>query len=95
MGYTGYGYIYTGINAPLNDNRGKLVLVVDNRFTTALSNELTRLQRDLAGDGWTVLRRDVSRNDTPADVKAQITAAYQADPQNVKAVFLFGHSDFA
>ncbi|MDB6035194.1 MAG: hypothetical protein JWM16_5532 [Verrucomicrobiales bacterium] len=91
VGYTGYGYIYAGINAPLNDNRGKVVLVVDNTFTSSLSNELGRLQSDLAGDGWTVLRRDVSRNDTPANVKAQITAAYQADPQNVKAVFLFGH----
>jgi hypothetical protein len=91
VGYTGYGYIYTGINAPLNDNRGKLVLVVDNSFSSALSNELVRLERDLTGDGWTVLRRDVSRNDTPANVKAQITTAYQADSKNVKAVFLFGH----
>ena len=90
-GYTGYGYIYSGIDAPLVDNRGKIVLVVDNSFTASLSNELVRLQSDLAGDGWTVLRRDVSRNDTPANVKAQITAAYQADPANVKAVFLFGH----
>src|SRR5436190_4427231 len=30
--YTGYGYIYAGINAPLNDNRGKLLLVVDNTY---------------------------------------------------------------
>ena len=28
--YNGYGYIYAGINAPLVENRGKLVLVVDN-----------------------------------------------------------------
>lgn len=90
-GYTGYGYIYAGINAPLMDSRGKIVLVVDNTHSAALSNELARLQSDLTGDGWTVLRRDVSRNDTPANVKAQITAAYQSDPQNVKAVFLFGH----
>src|SRR6266513_1209206 len=28
-GYTGYGYIFTGINAPLAQNRGKVVLVGD------------------------------------------------------------------
>src|SRR6185436_12064130 len=26
--YTGYGYIYAGVNAPLTESRGKLVLVV-------------------------------------------------------------------
>ncbi|HUR44522.1 MAG TPA: hypothetical protein VMZ27_01505 [Candidatus Saccharimonadales bacterium] len=91
LGYTGYGYIYAGVDVPLVDNRGKVVLVVDNSFTSTLSNELARLQSDLTGDGWTVLRRDVSRNDTPANVKAVITSAYQTDPANVKAVFLFGH----
>ena len=91
VGYTGYGYIHTGINAPLIDNRGKVVLVVDDTHAAGLSTELARLQSDLTGDGWTVVRRDVPRGDTPANVKAQIVAVYQADPANVKAVFLFGH----
>ena len=26
--YTGYGYIYSGINVPLNENRGKVLLVI-------------------------------------------------------------------
>src|SRR3954463_13191179 len=67
-GYSGYGYIYAGINAPLVDSRGKVILVVDNSFSGSLSNELATMQSDLAGDGWTVVRRDVSRNDTPANV---------------------------
>jgi len=90
-GYTGYGYIYAGVNAPLVDNRGKVVLVVDNTYASQLANELTRLQSDLTGDGWTVVRQDVSRSDTPANVRAAIQAVYNADPGNVKAVFLFGH----
>jgi hypothetical protein len=28
LGYTGYGYIYAGINAPLIENRGKVLLIV-------------------------------------------------------------------
>jgi hypothetical protein len=90
-GYTGYGYIYAGINVPVVDNRGKVVLVVDNTYASQLASELTRLQSDLAGDGWTVVRRDVGRGDTPASVRSTIQAVYSADPGNVKAVFLFGH----
>src|ERR1043166_4967337 len=89
--YTGYGYIYSGINVPLNDNRGKLLLVVDSTYAAALSTELARLQQDIAGDGWTVTRLDVGRNDSVLSVKNAIKAQYNADPANVKAVFLFGH----
>src|SRR5258708_7112359 len=60
--YNGYGYIYSGINIPMTENRGKLLLVVDNTFTVSLTNELARLQQDLVGDGWTVIRQDVSRS---------------------------------
>jgi hypothetical protein len=89
--YYGYGYIQTGINVPLVESRGKVVLVVDNTYAANLAAELTRLQQDLAGDGWTVLRHDVGRNDSVASVKNLIKADYNADPANVKSVFLFGH----
>ncbi len=91
IGYRGYGYIYAGINAPLIENRGKLVLVVDNTYAADLAFELNRLQQDLVGDGWTVLRHDVARDAAVPSVKAVIQSDYQADPANVKAVFLFGH----
>ena len=102
--YYGQGYIYAGIQAPLVESRGKVVLLVDNTFTSSLSNELARLQQDLVGDGWTVLRHDVprmavdpantnssvwaARSNELASVKALIKADYNADPANVKAVFL-------
>src|SRR5437762_840004 len=59
--------------------------------TAPLATELTRLQQDLTGDGWTVIRKDVSRTATVASVKSLIKAEYDADRANVKAVFLFGH----
>src|ERR1041384_4281171 len=89
--YYGYGYIQTGLNVPLVESRGKVVLIVDNTYAANLAAELTRLQQDLAGDGWTVLRHDVGRNDSAASVKNLIKADYNADPANVKSVFLFGH----
>ena len=89
--YTGYGYVYAGINLPMVDSRGKLLLVVDNTYAANMASELARLQQDLVGDGWTVIRLNVNRNDAVTSVKAQIKAQYTADPANVKCVFLFGH----
>ena len=85
------GYVASGIEVPLVESRGKIVLIVDNTMASPLQAELALLQRDLAGDGWVVLRHDVSRSDTVVNVRAVIRADYLADPGNVRAVLLFGH----
>ncbi len=90
-GYHGYGYIWVGINSPMIENRGKLLLIVATNATATLTNELAQLQSDLVGDGWQVIRHDVSSNDYPQDVRSIITNDYHEDPTNVDAVFLFGH----
>src|ERR1051325_344284 len=38
--HTGYGYVYTGINAPLIENRGTCLLIVATNSTIGLDNEL-------------------------------------------------------
>jgi hypothetical protein len=48
------------------------------------------LQSDLTGDGWVVLRHDVSSSATPDGIKSLIVADYYSDPAQVKAVLLFG-----
>ncbi len=88
---SGLGYVATGIEIPLVEDRGKVVLVVDATMAAPLAAELTRLQLDLAADGWTVLRHDVARNATVPSVKALIKADYDTDPTRVNSVFLFGH----
>jgi hypothetical protein len=90
-GYTGSGYIYAGLAAALTENRGKLILIVASTHAATLSNELAQLEADLAGDGWQVIRHDVSASDAPANVRSQIAADYYSDPANVRALFLFGH----
>jgi hypothetical protein len=105
--YAGEGYIYAGVERPLVESRGKVILIVDQTHAVSLATELTRLQQDLFGDGWTVLRHDVARmavdpastsssvwaarSNELASVKALLKADYNADPVNVKSVFLFGH----
>jgi hypothetical protein len=91
MGYDANGYVCTGIEASLTENRGKLILIVDETMATPLATELGRLKMDLIGDGWQVIRHDVSRTASLESVKALIQADYAADPINVKSVFLFGH----
>jgi hypothetical protein len=89
--YKGYGYIQAGINVPLVDRRGTVILLVDDTFATSLATELQRLKQDLVGDGWVVIRHDVGRNDSVVNIKNLIRADYSADPANVNTVFLFGH----
>lgn len=87
----GYSYLNAGIRAPFVEFRGRVILLVEESLAGPLATGLTRLQQDLVGEGWTVLRREVSRNASPVEVKAIIRADYEADPANTKALFLFGH----
>lgn len=89
--YSGYGYINAGIEIPVTEERGILILVVDSTFIDPLSNEIKRLKDDLEGDGWKVIRYDVSRTAAVTAVKALIVDRYNMDPANTKAVFLIGH----
>lgn len=90
-GRGGVGYIYSGIELSAEEIRGIVILIVDNTYAQALAAELARLEQDLIGDGWRVLRHDVSRSASVASVKALIQADYAANPTQVQAVFLLGH----
>lgn len=87
----GYGYVQAGIQLPLVEDRGTVILVVDRTHSAALAAELFRLQQDLVGDGWKVLRHDVAPTDSVVSVKQLIKADYDAAPHQVRSVFLFGH----
>jgi len=100
------GYLAAGMDVPMTDARGKLILVVDQTMAPALAAEIAQLQQDLTGDGWQVVRYDVPRMATDpastnpddyaaraaevAHVKSLIVAEYNADPANVRAVYLLG-----
>lgn len=89
--YNGYGYIYAGMELPLVEQRGRVLLVVESTCGLELSNELAQLEQDLVGDGWSITRLSVGRSDPPTKVKEMIKAQYAADPKNLNCVFLFGH----
>lgn len=91
------GYITAGYNLPMVEGRGKLLLVIDDTMLAPLAPEITQLKRDLTADGWTVVTISAARRDSitdataVADTKALIKAAYDADPANVKQVYILGH----
>lgn len=88
---TGTSYVYAGIRVPAREYRGKMILLVDDYFTVTLASEIKDLESSLIGDGWVVIRHDVSRTDAVRDVKNIIVNDYNADKTNVKALFLLGH----
>ncbi|MEO8590705.1 MAG: hypothetical protein ABI432_15125, partial [Flavobacteriales bacterium] len=90
-GATGSGYVASGIEVPPTDYRGKIILLVDNTLAPQLVPELQQLETDLLGDGWTVLRSDVSRSATVTSVRNVVIGHYNSDPANVKALFIIGH----
>jgi uncharacterized repeat protein (TIGR02543 family) len=85
------GYVYAGINLPAVHARGKVVLLVAENQVAGLGKTLSTLTLDLVGDGWQVIRHDIHPFSSPSSVKDLVKADYDADPTNVKAVYIFGH----
>jgi hypothetical protein len=87
---TSTGYIYAGIKAPAIHSRGTLVLLVDSTFSDSCADRITRLMRDIRGDGWQVIRHDFSRSVPCTAIKSVIISDRATNP-DVKAVLLLGH----
>lgn len=88
---TAVGYLSAGVKVPEVHSRGVMLLLIDNTMETPLAPEIAQLKLDLAAEGWTVRTITAPRTGTAISTKALITAAYNADPTNVKAVYLLGH----
>lgn len=90
-GVTGTGYISTGIQVPSTDYRGKIILLVDNSISAQIVPELTQLIYDMRADGWIPLVSYVAPTATVPSVRAIVQGHYNADPANVKALYIVGH----
>ncbi|MGB8168330.1 MAG: fibronectin type III domain-containing protein, partial [Chthoniobacteraceae bacterium] len=88
---TASGWLSAAIRAPLVAERGKVILLVDDTMAGPLATELAQFISDLTGDGWFVIRQDISRNAAVPSVRAAVQAIYNDDPPNTAALILFGH----
>jgi len=84
-----FGHVLAGIRAPVIEQRGTCLLLVDSDAATYVAEELGRLEVDLVCDGYSVSRVDVSPGASVDYVKDLIVARCQADPGTV-TLFLIG-----
>lgn len=94
-GSTGYGYVRSGIMMPPVEYRGKMVLVVASGLVDQIEAGIAGLEADLNADGWMVIRHELTTEATPGSVRELIQNDYDAEPSEVKAVYLLGHTPVA
>lgn len=89
-------YVAVTVEAPLEDSKGTVLLVVDDSLLPAMENEVRLLELDLAGDGWGVQRLEFAPHGVGdhRDLKAAIVAARTANPA-INALYLFGRVPMA
>jgi hypothetical protein len=89
--YTGLGYIYAGVDLPVVEYRGKILLVFPASLKDTLGTQIQRLKMDMIGDGWQVIEIPLASTASTEDVRDFIKTAYGKDPKNTKSLFLLGH----
>lgn len=82
-------YVDAGIELPAQDDRGTLILVVEDAVETALTAEVDLLTRNLIGDGWKVQREVVNRSDSVGSVRDRLITI-SAATSDVEMLFLLG-----
>lgn len=88
---TAFGYICAGIETDIDFNPGILIMLVDDYFLPVLQQEIEQMKDDIEADGWFVHIIQVSRNDSPILIKAQILNEYNTNPNLIKGLVLLGH----
>lgn len=89
--FSGYGYINAGIDIPMIERRGIVLVCIDSTLMDSLRYELKRLFTDLNGDGYTVKPFYVSRAASVVSVKEKIKALYNEDAEQTNSLFIIGH----
>lgn len=96
----------SGSEVALTENRGRVLVLVDNTLASTLAAELETLADDLTLDGWVVVRKDVARMSVSPDdlsagagtartaelaaVRSEVATFYNADTANSRAVIIVG-----
>lgn len=84
---TAYGGIVAGYNIPLVEQRGNVILLVDNTMATALAPEIAQLQKNLIADGWKIYRHDVPREVVPPSSNNTTDfATRRSEQRNIRAI---------
>lgn len=85
-----YGYLLAGNQLPAVEDRGGVLLLVEESIALPISPEVDRFRMDLVRDGWTVYTENVSMNQPVTEVKTVIQEVYQNN-NDLNTVFIIGH----
>lgn len=85
-----FGYIYAGIELPALESWGTVLLLLEESTVEPLADRLDRLEVDLIREGYRVIRRTVSQEQSVPSVKAVIQEAYELIPDLTTAIII-GH----
>jgi hypothetical protein len=85
-----FGYVVSGVEVPALEQRGTLLLLVDQTHAAPLEQELMRLHEDLVGEGWLVVQEQIAPGTAVAEVK-QVVLEAAAEHADLSALFLIGH----
>lgn len=89
--YSAMGTVTAAIDLPAVENRGSVLLVIEESMRDPLAPEIAELKYDLIAEGWLVADESVAATDSAVSVKAKIStwaAAHSLAPD--RAVFLLG-----
>lgn len=94
-----YQYISAGVEIPLVDERGNLVLLLETNIAASISAELTNLVEDLIGFGYKVFQHVVEPTDVDETewatnvvaIKALVDADYATDTNAQWTLLSVGH----
>jgi len=89
----GFGYLNAAIELPAIENRGILILVVEDTYigNTGFDNVINQTIEDIENDGWLVKRLNVNRADAVTSVKASILSIYNQNITKTKGLYIIGH----
>ncbi|MDA7803698.1 T9SS type A sorting domain-containing protein [Crocinitomix sp.] len=84
-----WSYINSGIQVPLNPNKGDFLILLDETFADVLAPEIAILETDLYTEGWMPKTITIDPTSTPMEVKAEILSQY-AELPNLIGLYLLG-----
>lgn len=85
-----YGFIYAGYEVPAIEQRGTILLLIEETINNALPTELDRLALDLIAEGWKVIRRTAQKEESVVDVRSRIQEVFTEQPE-LSTLFIIGH----
>ncbi len=90
-GYSATGYLSAAIELPPVHSRGTVLFLIESSLRDSMLAEIETASLDMAGDGWKVIHRFVSKDSSPVHVQGVIAEAARWCTNPLRAIYILGH----